>query len=163
MVSDTVTEIPEPLAPATSIQDELGETEAHLIRLTREAGEADRPVDEVIAELMELAGQIRRVLSHVQEALERRDLTYNEAARLQEMRRRALWLYRRSRLERVFHAKLRLERMLRDTLYRQVLETYDELSSMEAEETRLHDLSDENLLLELFREVQGPQGREASD
>jgi hypothetical protein len=147
---------------ASELHDELAAIEERLIRLTREAGSAERPLEAIINDLAGLAPEVRRGLARVQEALERRDLTYDEAA-LQEMRRRALWLYRRSRLERVFYGKLRLERALRDSLYRQVLEAYDELSAMEAEESRLHGVSDDQLITELFREAPGQSERGLAD
>jgi hypothetical protein len=87
----------------------------------------------------------------LQETLEQRDLTYELVARLEEIRRRALWLYRRSRLEQLFYAKLKLERLLRDTLYRQILEAYDEFSSMEQLEGHLRGLSDDLLAAELLQ------------
>lgn len=157
-------EIHESIAPPSTIQDELSAIEAQLIGLTRGAAAAgERPLDEIITELTGLAVHIRRGLSHVQESLERRDLTYDDAAELQEVRRRALWLYRRSRLEQLFYRKLLLERLLRDSLYRQVLETYEELSSLEAEERRLHALPEDVLVVELFREGQSMPDRDGAD
>ncbi|HET7039350.1 MAG TPA: hypothetical protein VFH97_05645 [Gemmatimonadales bacterium] len=133
-----------------TIGDELSTIEGQLIRLTREGSGGERSLDEVIAELSAFAERIRPHFFLIQEALERRDLAYDVAARIEEMRKRVLWLYRRSRLEQVFYSKLRLERLLRDTLYRQVLETYDEFSAMEALEARLRGLSDDLLAAELL-------------
>jgi hypothetical protein len=140
----------DPSATVVTIGDELSTIEDQLIRLTREGSGGERPLDEVIAELAAFAERIRPHFFVVQEALERRDLAYEVVARLEEMRKRVLWLYRRSRLEQVFYSKLRLERLLRDTLYRQVLETYDEFSAMEALEARLRGLSDDLLAAELL-------------
>ena len=143
-------EIEDPSATMVTIGDELSTIEGQLIRLTREGSGGERSLDEVIAELSAFAERIRPHFFLVQEALERRDLAYDVVARLEEMRKRVLWLYRRSRLEQVFYSKLRLERLLRDTLYRQVLETYDEFSAMEALEARLRGLSDDLLAAELL-------------
>ncbi len=109
-------------------------------------------MDEVISELMSLSQRVRPHYLLLQETLERRDLTYELMARLEEVRRRALWLYRRSRLEQIFYSKLKLERSLRDTLYRQILEGYDEFSELEATESNLRTLSEELLAAELLQE-----------
>ena len=145
-------EIEDPSATMVTIGDELSTIEDQLIRLTREGSGGERSLDEVIAELAAFAERIRPHFFLVQEALERRDLAYDVVARLEEMRKRVLWLYRRSRLEQVFYSKLRLERLLRDTLYRQVLETYDEFSAMEALEARLRGLSEDLLAVELLHQ-----------
>ena len=142
----------DPSATVVTIGDELRTIEDQLIRLTREGSGGERSLDEVIAELAVFAERIRPHFFLVQEALERRDLAYEVVARLEEMRKRVLWLYRRSRLEQVFYSKLRLERLLRDTLYRQVLETYDEFSAMEALEARLRGLSEDLLAVELLHQ-----------
>jgi hypothetical protein len=55
-------------------------------------------------------------------------------------------------LEQIFFSKLRLERVLRDTLYRQILEGYDEFSAMEAQEARVRSLPEDALAAELLRE-----------
>jgi len=136
---------------ADSIGADLGEIESLLIQLTREGSGGGRPLDEVIGELSALSQRLRPVYMVLQETLEQRDLTYELVARLEEIRRRALWLYRRSRLEQLFYAKLKLERLLRDTLYRQILEAYDEFSSMEQLEGHLRGLSDDLLAAELLQ------------
>jgi hypothetical protein len=137
---------------ADSIGADLGEIESLLIQLTREGSGGGRQLDEVIGELSALTQRLRPVFLVLQETLEQRDLTYERLAGLEEIRRRALWLYRRSRLEQLFYAKLKLERSLRDTLYRQILEAYDEFSSMEQLEGHLRGLSDDLLAAELLQE-----------
>lgn len=131
---------------------DLGEIEGRLIQLTREGSGGTRPLDEVIAELHALARRLRPIYLAVQESLGRRDLTYDDVVSLEDVKRRALWLYRRSRLEQLFYAKLKLERSLRDTLYRQILEAYDEFSSMEEMEGRLRGLAEDLLAAELVQE-----------
>ncbi len=150
-------EIPDPSSTAAAIGAELGDIESQLIQLTREGSRGgtragERSLDEVISELAALPQRIHPHYSRLVEILERRDLTYELVATIEELRKRALWLYRRSRLERIFYAKLRLERSLRDTLYRQILEAYDEFSSMEAMESHLRGFSDDVLAAELLRE-----------
>ncbi len=142
-------------AVAPEIMAELAAIENRLITLTREGSEAVRPLDQVIGELDSLAQQMRPHYSKLQETLERRDLAYEQVAGLEEVRKRMLWLYRRSRLEQLFYAKLKLERSLRDLLYRQILEAYDEFSTMEATESHLRGLPDDLLAAELLRE--GPR------
>src|SRR3990172_4193568 len=140
----------DPSATVVTIGDELSTIEGQLIRLTREGSGGKRSLDEVIAELSAFAERIRPHFFLVQEVLERRDLAYDVVARLEEMRKRVLWLYRRSRLEQVFYSKLRLERLLRGTLHRPGPETYDEFSAMEAREARLRGLSEDLLAAELL-------------
>ena len=145
-------EIRDPTATATEIAAELGSIESQLTQLTREGSGGGRALDEVIGELTILSQRVRPYYSLLQETLERRDLTYELVAKLEEVRRRALWLYRRSRLEQIFYSKLKLERTLRDSLYRQVLEAYDEFSDLEAAESLLRTLTEEQLGAELVQE-----------
>jgi hypothetical protein len=142
----------DPSATATEIGAELSDIESQLTELTREGSAGARPLAEVISELMSLSQRVRPHYLLLQETLERRDLTYELMARLEEVRRRALWLYRRSRLEQIFYSKLKLERSLRDMLYRQILEGYDEFSELEAMESHLRSLSEELLAAELLQE-----------
>jgi len=139
-------------AVAPEIMAELAAIENRLITLTREGSEAVRPLDQVIGELDSLAQQMRPHYSKLQETLERRDLAYEQVAGLEEVRKRMLWLYRRSRMEQIFYSKLKLERALRDTLYRQILEGYDEFSELEATESHLRALSEDLLAAELLQE-----------
>lgn len=145
-------EIHDPSATAGEIGAELSTIESQLTELTREGSAGGRPLDEVISELMSLSQRVRPHYLLLQETLERRDLTYELMARLEEVRRRALWLYRRSRLEQIFYSKLKLERSLRDMLYRQILEGYDEFSELEATESHLRALSEDLLAAELLQE-----------
>lgn len=145
-------EIRDPSATASEIEAELSNVEIQLTHLTREGSAGGRPLEEVIAELTLLSRAVRPHYSVLQEMLERRDLTYELMAKLEEVRKRALWLYRRSRLEQIFYSKLKLERSLRDMLYRQILEGYDEFSELEAAESHLRALSEELLAGELLQE-----------
>jgi hypothetical protein len=138
-------------AEVMAIRAELGEIERQLIQYTRRAG-AGGQLEETLRDLTVLATRIRPYYTRLSEVLERRDLTYEDVAGLEEERRRVLWLYRRSRLEQIFFSKLRLERTLRDTLYRQILEGYDEFSAMEALEARLRGLPEDDLARELLQE-----------
>jgi hypothetical protein len=138
-------------ADVVAIRAELGEIERQLIQLTRQASSGGQ-LDEALRELTVLAIRIRPFYARLSEALERRDLTYEHVAKLEDERKRVLWLYRRSRLEQIFFSKLRLERVLRDTLYRQILEGYDEFSAMEAQEARVRSLPEDALAAELLRE-----------
>ena len=145
-------EIHDPSATAEEIGAELSTIESQLTELTREGSAGGRALDEVISELMSLSQRVRPHYLLLQETLERRDLTYDLMARLEEVRRRTLWLYRRSRLEQIFYSKLKLERSLRDMLYRQILEGYDEFSELEATESHLRMLSEDLLAAELLEE-----------
>lgn len=150
-----------PSALIAPVRHDLAEVEARLIELTRQASGGGQ-LDEALRDLTVLASRIRPSYDRLSEALERRDLTYEDVARLEEEKKRALWLYRRLRLEQIFFSKLRLERTLRDTIYRQILEGYDEFSAMEALEARLRGIPDETLAAELLRE-EGPGQEPAAD
>lgn len=152
---EKVMEAAGPAATAASVATELAAIEAELIRLTRQAG-APGELDATLRELAILAARLRPQYTRLSEVLERRDLAYGDVERLEGERRRLLWLYRRARLEQIFFSKLRLERTLRDTLYRQILEGYDEFSAMESMEARIRALSDDALAGELLLE-EGPE------
>ena len=144
----------------TSIGADLARIENELITLARQAS-VQGQLDATLQELAALVVRVRPHYARVSEALERRDLTYEDVERLEGERKRLLWLYRRTRLEQIFFSKLRLERTLRDTLYRQILEGYDEFSAMESLEARLRALPEDalagELLLEDVPEGEGPQ------
>jgi len=144
-------EFPDASARVAAVGDELSAIERQLIQLTREGSAGERPLDSVIDDLAALVGRIRTAYVTLQESLERRDVTYELVTRVEELHKRALWLYRRLQLEQVFFSKLRLERTLRETLYRQILETYDEFSALEEAEAHLRGLSDAALAGELLK------------
>ena len=145
-------EVQDPSATVAAIGAELSTIEQQLIELAREGSSGGRPLDQIIGELSELAKRMRPHYSRLQETLERRDLTYELMAGLEDVRKRVLWLYRRSRLEQLFYTKLKLERSLRDLLYRQILEAYDEFSTMEETESNLRGSPDDLLAAELLQE-----------
>jgi len=144
-------ELPEASVAVAAVSDELDAVERQLIQLTREGSAGERSLDSVIDDLAALVGRIRTSYLSLQEFLERRDVTYELVTRVEELHKRALWLYRRLQLEEVFFSKLRLERTLRETLYRQILETYDEFSALEEAEARLRGLSEAALAEELLK------------
>ena len=82
----------------------------------------------------------------------RRDVSFQVTARLEAVRKHCLWLYRKARLEECFFAKLRLERGLRDAIYRQIVETYQDMAALDDSERELRARQDETLTQELLRE-----------
>lgn len=90
--------------------------------MTMEVQDPSATVATVGAEL----STMRPHYSRLQETLERRDLTYELMAGL--------------------------ERSLRDLLYRQILEVYDEFSTMEETESNLRGMPDDLLAAELLQE-----------
>src|SRR3989304_2595061 len=92
----------------------------------------------------------RRQYRRLQEVLERRDVEFDTTTRVEHVRRRVLWLYRKSRLEHLFCVNLAFERTIRDSLYKQILEMYEELSSLEEAERKLRRLGDDELAAELL-------------
>ena len=150
-------EVREPDQVTQDITSTLSGVESRLIALTREAAYVSRPLTDVIGELTKLQEDIRPQYKRLQEILERRDLTFETVTNLETQRRRAIWLYRRSRLEQVFFTKLDLERSIRDTLYREILETYDQMAELDIEDRRLREVSDMELILELAKKTEGEE------
>lgn len=150
-------EVREPDQVTQDITSTLSEVESRLIALAREAAYVSRPLTDVIGELTKLQEDIRPQYKRTQEILERRDLTFETVTNLETQRRRAIWLYRRSRLEQVFLTKLDLERSIRDTLYREILETYDQMAELDIEDRRLREASDVELISELSQKPEGEE------
>jgi hypothetical protein len=147
-------EVLEPDQVIADITSTLTGVEGRLIALTREAAYASRPLSDIVTELVKLQDEIRPQYKRLQETLERRDLTFETVTNLETQRRRAIWLYRRSRLEQVFFAKLDLERSVRDTLYREILETYDQMAELDMEDRRLREVNDTVLVSELVQKTE---------
>jgi len=126
--------------------------EARLLDLIRAGAHAATPLDEVMDGLDRLVPEIKVQMRRLQETLERRDLSFDTAARVQDLRRRVLWMYRKTKLEYLFFAKLRFERTSRDALYKQILEMYEELSRLEDAERTLRRRQDDDLVRELLGE-----------
>lgn len=119
-------EVQDPSATVATVGAELSTIEQQLIELAREGSSGGRPLDQIIGELSALAKRMGPHYSRLQETLERRDLTYELMAGL--------------------------ERSLRDLLYRQILEVYDEFSTMEETESNLRGMPDDLLAAELLQE-----------
>jgi hypothetical protein len=147
-------EVHEPDQVIADITSTLTGVEGRLIALTREAAYASRPLSDIVTELVKLQDEIRPQYKRLQETLERRDLTFETVTNVETQRRRAIWLYRRSRLEQVFFAKLDLERSVRDTLYREILETYDQMAELDMEDRRLREVNDTVLVSELVQKTE---------
>lgn len=150
-------EVLEPERIAASIASALDRVESRLIAVVREAAHVSRPLPDVIDELVQLQDEIRPRYMRLQEMLERRDLSFEALTVLETQRRRGVWLYRRSRLEQVFFTKLNLERTIRNTLFREILEAYEQLADLDTEESRLQEAPDPTLILELVRKPNGEQ------
>ena len=123
--------------------------EQRLLQLIREGAHGSKTLDDVMAGIYSLVSELRVTYQRLQELLERRDLMFEDASALGTLRKRALWLYQRGRAEHIFFSKLRLERSLRDTLYGHVMETLQELLTLEQAERLLRSLPDEDLAKEL--------------
>ena len=142
----------DPKAAQGEITSALDDVELRLLVLVREGSQATARLDAVIDGLAQLVGVFRPQYYRLQELSEGRDLTFEITSRLKDLRARALWLYRKCRLEILFFAKLRTERLLRDMLYRQVVETYNELAGLDEAERTLQKLPEEDLALKLLED-----------
>jgi len=142
----------DPKTAHEEIASALDEVELHLLALVREGSQATARLDVVIEDLAQLVGVLRPQYYRLDELFDGRDLTFETTSRLKDLRARTLWIYRKCRMEILFFAKLRTERWLRDMLYRQVVETYEELSNLDEAERALQKLSEEDLALKLIQD-----------
>ena len=143
-------EVPDVGTAQRQIASTLDEVESRLLDLVREGGSATTSLDEVIHGLAQIVSTIGLQYRHLQGLFERRDLTFASTFGLEEVRHRTLWLYRKIQLEILFFTKLRLERSIRDALYKYVLETYEELFALENEERTMQKLHDDDLATRLL-------------
>lgn len=139
----------DPSTTADEIEHALGETEGLLLSLIRQGADGVMALDDVISGLLTVITEIRAQYLRLHEMLDRRDLTFEAVGRLEGLRKRALWLYRKGKLEHLFFMKLRLERSLRDALYRQIVETWQELSTLDEAERKFRELQEESLALDV--------------
>jgi hypothetical protein len=143
-------------ATADEIEHALGEAEGRLLGLIRQGADGVTALDDVISGLLPIITQIRSQYRALHEIFERRDLPFDVVERLQGLRQRALWLYRKCRLEHLFFMKLRLERSLRDALYRQIVETWQELSALDEAERKYRGLHEDSLEADLTGDPASP-------
>lgn len=141
-----------PSVATGDIATALDRIEGELITLIREGAHGGRPLTETIVDLGGLLPEIGLQFEGLQSLLAARDLTFETKVRLDGLRARLVWLYRKARLEELFFVKLQLERAFRDELYQRVLETYDEFTDLERRERVLRDRSDDELAAELLRD-----------
>lgn len=115
--------------------------EKRLLTVIRDAGTGAMSREQVGPELILLAGDLRGVYRRIQARLERRDLSYDDQARLKDLRAHCTWLYRKARMEEIFFRKLELEERLRQTIPDEAYAIY--LALQEAEEEQHCILSED--------------------
>lgn len=145
---------------AQEVESLLGDLERRLLTAIQEGARGAREIDDVLSELARLVRETHRAFVRLHETLDRRDLPFETVTRLEGTRKHCLWLYRKSRLEQCFFGKLRLERGLRDSIYRQIIETNQEIAALEEIERELQKREEEALSRELLREPGGIQPSE---
>ena len=144
----------DPSTPNTAeIEAALGEAEEKLLDMIRRGASGAVPLGDVVGGLQEDLNRVRILYRRLDEALERRDLAFEAAQRLQGLQTRALWIYRKCRLEHFLFSKLQIERSLRDALYREFVETYQELSVIDEAERRFRGLDEASLSLNLLADI----------
>lgn len=153
----SVTLMPETDECLDDIESALKDVESRLTGLIAKGAHAGRQIDEIVGGLTRLQAEILPFNARVVETLDRRDLSFDTQSRLEHMHRRALWLFRKCRLEQIFFRKLHVERSLRDGLYRQVIEAMQELSALDDEERKWKGQSDDALSLELIALAADPE------
>jgi len=148
----------EPSDPQSIIQQvelALGALEERLLGLVRDSGAGTVAIEDAIENLGALVGEIRVQYNRAQDLAGRRDLSFDSEATIDTLRRRSLWLYRKCRLERILLMKLQVERSLRDTLFRQVMDAWQELSVLGEEERALGAFDEDALSRDLAAGVEG--------
>ena len=136
-----------------AVETALSAIEARVLSLIQDGARGTKPLDDVVTELVLMTTEIRSHYVHLQDLSDRRDLTFEGMAGLEVARKRCLWLYRKTKLERCFFAKLQLERCLRDDIYRQIVETWQEMSSLEEAEREARAADDATIAAELLKEA----------
>jgi len=141
---------------AQEVETTLGDIERRLLELVQDGARGGEELGDVLRGLSHVVFQIRQIYLRLQEVQGRRDVGFEMTARLEAVRKHGLWLYRKARLEQCFFAKLRLERGLRDTIYREIVETYQEMSALDDVERELRGRQEDALAHELLREPADP-------
>lgn len=142
-------ELSDPVAIAGTVERTLVEVEERLIRVIRDGSQGLTVLDGVIRNIDQVKRDLRSPHDELQDVLGRRDLTIDMVDRLEALRSRGLRLYRKACLEHVFFQKLQLERTVRDTLYRQVIQAFEEMGELDETERRIRALGDEALAADL--------------
>jgi len=148
----TVAELPNPEDIAAGVEATLQQIEQRLLGLVQDGARGAEELGEILRGLSEVTFQIRQVYLRLLEVQGRRDVSFQVTARLEAVRKHSLWLYRKARLEECFFAKLRLERGLRDAIYRQIVETYQDMAALDDAERELRGRQDEALTQDVLRE-----------
>ncbi len=152
MVGATVTDLLNPEAVAQEVEATLADVERGLLSLVQDGARGSGDLRDVLHGLSQVMGEIRQIYVRLQEVQGRRDVGFEITGRLEAVGKHSLWLYRKARLEQCFFAKLRLERGLRDTIYRQIVETYQEMASLDETEREVRGRQDDALTQDLLRE-----------
>lgn len=130
-----VTPLPEQTAvDVDSISSALGVLEGRVLRLIKECSEGTIPLADVLSEMQLLGKDIGRLDRGAEEASQRRDLPYGASARLEEIGRHCVWLYRKVQLEQVFFRKLHMEVGLRRLVSEEAFSVYQALLELEGRE-----------------------------
>jgi hypothetical protein len=148
----TVAELPNPDDIAAAVEAGLQQVEQRLLGLVQDGARGAEELSEILCGLSEVVSLIRQVYLQLLEVQGRRDISFQVTARLEAVRNHSLWLYRKARLEECFFAKLRLERGLRDAIYRQIVETYQDMAALDDAERELRGRPDDALTQDLLRE-----------
>ncbi len=148
----TVAELPNPEDIAAGVEAVLQQVEQRLLALVQDGARGAEELGEILRGFSEVSFQIRQVYLRLLEVQGRRDVSFQVTARLEAVRKHSLWLYRKARLEECFFAKLRLERGLRDAIYRQIVETYQDMAALDDVERELRSRPDDALTQDLLRE-----------
>jgi hypothetical protein len=147
-----VAELPNPEGIAAGVEVALQQVEQRLLGLVQDGARGAEELGAILRGLSEVVLQIRDVYLRLLEVQGRRDISFQVTGRLEAVRKHSLWLYRKARLEECFFAKLRLERGLRDAIYRQIVETYQDMAALDDAERELRARQDDALTRDLLKE-----------
>jgi hypothetical protein len=147
-----MTELLNPESIAQEVETTLEDVERRLLALVQDGARGAEELTDILQGLSHVELRIRQIYLRLQEVQGRRDVGFQMTAKLEAVRKHCLWLYRKARLEQCFFAKLRLERGLRDAIYRQIVEAYQEMSALDDVEHELRGRQEEALAQELLKE-----------
>lgn len=145
-----MSEVADPAVVIQEVTQALGGIEDRLLQGIRNGSQGTASLGDVIDQLVGVIVDLRQPYRRVHEALDRRDLMLVTTEHLEALRARILRLYRKSRLEHLFFLKLRLERSLRDSLYRQVIESFEEITTLDEHERTMRAVGEEVLAADLL-------------
>ena len=130
---------------AAEVSSATEQIEARLLKFVREAAQGRVTQEDLATELPVLVKELQGCYRQLEEAADRRDLSFHTIASLDQLCHRCLWLYRKIYLEQAFYRKLELEARLRSLISQESYAVYQEILCVEDNERGLLGQSNSDL------------------